>query len=209
MDALAGRVMEPVRVTPLHAWHVSHGASMMNAGLWKRPEHYGDPLAEALAVRERVGIIDVSTLGKLHLSGPDVAPLLERLYTNRWQKLAVGRVRYGVMVNDEGVVMDDGTTARLADDFYYMTTTSSGASSVHEWIEWWLQSGWDFDVQVLNVTEAARRLEHGRTARQRRARAGDRGRRPEPRGVPLSARPAGARSPERPPSCCASGSRAS
>ncbi len=154
MDALAGRVMEPVRVTPVHAWHVQHHGHMINTGLWKRPEHYGDPVAEALAVRERVGIIDVSTLGKLQLTGPDVALMLERLYTNRWQKLAVGRVRYGVMVNDEGVVMDDGTTARLADNVYYMTTTSSGVSGVHEWIEWWLQSGWPFDVQVVNVTEA-------------------------------------------------------
>jgi sarcosine oxidase subunit alpha len=153
MDTLAGRVMEPVRVTPLHAWHVDHKAHMINAGLWKRPEHYGDPVAEALAVRERVGLIDVSTLGKLQLTGPDVARLLERVYTNRWQGLDMGRARYGVMVNDEGVVMDDGVTARLGDDLYYMTTTSSGASGVHEWIEWWLQSGWSFDVQVVNVTE--------------------------------------------------------
>jgi sarcosine oxidase subunit alpha len=154
MDSLAGRVMEPVRVSPVHAWHISHHAHLINAGLWKRPEHYGDPVAEVLAVRERAGIIDVSTLGKLHISGPDAVPLLERLYTNRWQNLAVGRVRYGLMVNDEGVVMDDGTTARLADDLYYMTTTSSGASGVYEWIEWWLQSGWSFDVQVVNITEA-------------------------------------------------------
>ncbi len=154
MDTLAGRVMEPVRVTPLHAWHIRHNAHLINAGLWKRPEHYGDPVAEARAVRERAGIIDVSTLGKLQITGPDAALLLERLYTNRWRDLRVGRVRYGVMVNDEGVVMDDGVTARLADDLYYMTTTSSGASGVHEWIEWWLQSGWPFDVQVVNVTEA-------------------------------------------------------
>ena len=154
MDTLAGRVMEPVRVTPLHVWHVNHKGQMINAGLWKRPEHYGDPVAEALAVRERVGLIDVSTLGKLKITGPDVALLLERLYTNRWQDLDVGRVRYGVMVNDEGVVMDDGVTARLGDGLYYMTTTSGGASGVHEWIEWWLQSGWSFDVQVVNVTEA-------------------------------------------------------
>jgi sarcosine oxidase subunit alpha len=153
MDTLAGRVMEPVRVTPLHAWHVDHKAHMINAGLWKRPEHYGDPVAEALAVRERVGLIDVSTLGKLQLTGPDVARLLERVYTNRWQGLDMGRARYGVMVNEEGVVMDDGVTARLGDDLYYMTTTSGGASGVHEWIEWWLQSGWPFDVQVVDVTE--------------------------------------------------------
>jgi sarcosine oxidase subunit alpha len=153
MDTLAGRPMEPVRLTPLHEWHVAHGATMMNAGLWKRPEHYGDPAAEARAVRERVGLIDVSTLGKLQLSGPDVAALLERIYTNRWRNLEVGRARYGVMTNDEGVVIDDGVTARLADDLYYMTTTSSGATGVYEWIEWWMQSGWPFEVHVLNVTD--------------------------------------------------------
>lgn len=155
LGALGGRLLEPVRVTPLHEWHLAHGAHMMNAGVWKRPEHYGDPLAEVQAVRQRVGVIDISTLGKLHLHGPGIAALLERLYTNRWQKLGVGRVRYGVMVNEEGIVFDDGVTARLADDFAYMTTTSSGASRVYEWIEWWLQSAWrDLqDVHVLNATD--------------------------------------------------------
>jgi len=153
LGALAGRHMEPVRLTPMHAWHLAHGAKMMNAGLWKRPEHYGNPLAEVRAVRQGVGLIDVTTLGKLHLSGPDVPELLERIYTNRWKKLGVGRVRYGMMVNDEGVVMDDGVTARLDENLYYMTTTSSGAAQVYEWIEWWLQSGWDLDVQVLPATE--------------------------------------------------------
>jgi sarcosine oxidase subunit alpha len=153
MDTLGGRPMEPVRLTPIHGWHVEHGAKMMDAGLWKRPEHYGDPVAEARAVRERVGLIDVSTLGKLQLSGPDVAALLERLYTNRWRGLDVGRARYGIMVNDEGVVIDDGVTAHLADDLYYMTTTSSGATGVYEWIEWWMQSGWPFEAHTLNATD--------------------------------------------------------
>jgi sarcosine oxidase subunit alpha len=153
MGALGGRLLEPVRLTPMHQWHVEHGATLMNAGQWKRPEHYGDPTMEVRAVREAVGLIDISTLGKIHLRGANVPDLLERLYTNRWQKLGVGRVRYGVMVNDEGVVMDDGVTARLADDFYYMTTTSSGAVSVYEWIEWWQQSGWALEVHTLNATE--------------------------------------------------------
>ena len=113
-------------------------------GDWKRPLHYGDVEAECRAVRQAAGIIDVSTLGKLQITGPDAARLLERLYTNRWRDLRVGRVRYGVMVNDEGVVIDDGVTARLEDDLYYMTTTSGNASGVYEWIEWWLQSGWPF-----------------------------------------------------------------
>jgi sarcosine oxidase subunit alpha len=153
LGTLAGRPMEPVRVSPMHAWHLAHGARLMNAGLWKRPEHYGDPLEEVRAVRQAVGLIDVSTLGKIHLSGPDVPALLERVYTNRWRQLPVGRVRYGVMVNEEGVVLDDGVTARLDDQLYYMTTTSSGAGAVYEWIEWWLQSGWELDVQLLPATE--------------------------------------------------------
>ncbi len=153
LGALAGRHMEPVRVTPMHTWHLAHGAKLMNAGLWVRPEHYGDPLAEVRAVREAVGLIDVSTLGKFQLSGPEVPELLERIYTNRWRKLQVGRARYGVMVNDEGIVFDDGVTARLDEQLYYLTTTSSGAGQVYEWIEWWLQSGWELDVQVLPATE--------------------------------------------------------
>lgn len=152
LATLAGRPMDPVRRTPLDGWHRRHGAHMMVAGQWMRPEHYGDPLAEVTAVRERVGLIDVSTLGKIHLHGPDVPQLLEFLYTNRWRKLPLGRVRYGLMVNEEGVVMDDGVTAHLADDFYYMSTTSSGATSVYEWIDWWLQSGLNLDVHIVNAT---------------------------------------------------------
>lgn len=153
LGALAGRSMEPVRVTPMHDWHVKRGAKLMNAGVWKRPEHYGDPQAEVRAVRNGVGLIDISTLGKFHLTGSDVPALLERLYINRWQKLGIGRVRYGVMLNQEGVVMDDGVTARLSDNFYYMTATSSGAGQVYEWIESFLQTGWQLDVHVLDATE--------------------------------------------------------
>lgn len=149
----AGRVLEPTRLTPMHDWHVEQGAKMMVAGPWMRPEHYGDPEAEVRAVRHQVGLIDVSTLGKMHLNGPGAAALLELVYTNRWQELDVDRVRYGVMVNDEGVVMDDGVTARLGEDFYYMTTTSGGAGAVHEWMEWWLQSSWQLDVHLINATE--------------------------------------------------------
>ncbi|NLF64014.1 MAG: FAD-dependent oxidoreductase [Chloroflexi bacterium] len=153
MGALGGRLLEPVRYTPIHTWHVAQGAKMMNAGQWKRPEHYGDPLAEVRAVREAVGLIDVSTLGKMLLHGTQVPELLERLYTNQWRRLGVGRVRYGVMVNDEGVVMDDGVTARLNEHRFYMTTTSGGATTIYEWIEWWLQSGWQVDAGIVNVTE--------------------------------------------------------
>ncbi len=153
LGVLAGQQMEPERVTPVHDWHRQHGAKMMVAGLWLRPEHYGDPTAEVEAVRRRVGLIDVSTLGKLRLTGSGVPRLLERLYVNRWQKLAPGRVRYGLMCNDEGIVLDDGVTACLAPEEYYMTTTSSGAGAVYEWIQWWAQSGWGDGVHVTPLTD--------------------------------------------------------
>ena len=153
MAALAGQKMEPVRHTPIHDWHVAHGAKMMVAGLWLRPEHYGDPLAEVTAVRQAVGLIDVSTLGKLKLSGSGVPNFLDKIYVNKWQKLGVGRVRYGVMCNDEGVITDDGVTARVAEQEWYTTTTSSGASSVYEYLQWWLQSGWGEGVHLTNVSE--------------------------------------------------------
>jgi sarcosine oxidase subunit alpha len=132
---------------------VAQGAKMMVAGLWLRPEHYGDPAAEVKAVRERVGLIDVSTLGKIKLTGPDVPALLDRLYINTFSNLKVGRVRYGAMVNAEGVLMDDGVTARPAEQEWYMTTTSSGAAGVYEWIQWWAQSGWGEGVHVTSVSE--------------------------------------------------------
>ena len=155
LGALTGQNMEPVQVTPVHDWHLEHGASMMVAGLWLRPERYGDPVAEVRAVRERVGLIDVTTLGKLELTGPGVPDLLERLYVNRWRKLAVGRVRYGIMCNEEGVVMDDGVCAHLSDQHWYMSTTTSGADVIYEWIQWWLQSSsWGDGVHVTNVSEA-------------------------------------------------------
>jgi sarcosine oxidase subunit alpha len=126
---------------------------MMNAGLWKRPEQYGDPLLEVKAVRERVGLIDVSTLGKMKLTGAGVPDFLDKIYVNKWQKLGVGRVRYGLMCNAEGVVMDDGVTARIRDDEFYMSTTSGGAGSVFEWMQWWAQSGWGDEVTITDVTD--------------------------------------------------------
>lgn len=152
LDALAGQKMEPVQITALHDWHLERGAVMMVAGLWLRPEHYGDAVAEVRAVRQRVGLIDVSPLGKLKLTGPGVPNLLERIYTNQWRQLGRGRVRYGVMCNDEGVVFDDGVTARVGDTEWYMSTTSSGARSVFEWIEWWLQAGWGDGVHLTDLT---------------------------------------------------------
>jgi sarcosine oxidase subunit alpha len=155
LGALAGRVHEPVRRSPLHDWHVEHGAAPLIAGAWIRPDHYGDPAGEARNVREAVGIIDVTPLGKLDLRGPDVPRLLNQLYVNKWSKLPVGSVRYGAMCTEDGVVFDDGVTGHLGDDHYLMTTTSSGALAVWEWVENWLQTerpGWR--VHVTPVTTA-------------------------------------------------------
>ncbi|MCP4359051.1 MAG: FAD-dependent oxidoreductase [Chloroflexi bacterium] len=153
LGALAGQMMEPVKYTPIHDWHIEQGAKMMVAGLWLRPEYYGDVRAEVTAVRQRVGLIDISTLGKLKLTGPGVPNLLDRIYINKWQKLAVGRVGYGLMCNDEGIIMDDGVTAHVDELEWYMTTTSSGATAVYEWIQWWVQSGWGNGVHITNVSE--------------------------------------------------------
>jgi len=126
----------------------------MVAGLWLRPQQYEDPSTEVTAVRERVGIIDVSPLGKLKLTGPGVTRLLERIYVNRWNKLARGRVRYGLMCNDEGVVLDDGVCAHVREGEWYMSTTSTGSAGIFEWIQWWVQSGWGEGVHVTDLTEA-------------------------------------------------------
>ncbi len=153
LGVLAGRKLEPVRLSPMHQRHLALGARLMDAGQWKRPEHYGDPQAEVQAVRERVGLIDVSTLGKLNVQGPDAVLLLERVYTNRFANLPVGRSRYGVMCTEEGIVFDDGVVCRLGDDHYYLTTTSGGVNTVYEWLTWWLTS-WGWRVHVANVTSA-------------------------------------------------------
>jgi sarcosine oxidase subunit alpha len=153
LGALAGRALEPTRYSPMHDWHVAHGARPLVAGAWIRPEHYGDPAAEVRAVREGVGIIDVTPIGKLDLRGPDVPRLLDLLYVNKWQKLAEGRVRYGVMCTEDGVVFDDGVTGHLGPDHYLMSTTSSGAAAVWEWVENWLQTAHpEWQVHCVPVT---------------------------------------------------------
>jgi len=140
LGALAGRMFEPIRRSPLQGWHEAHGARPLVAGQWIRPDHYGDPEAEVRNVRRNVGLIDVTPLGKLDLRGPDVPRLLNFVYVNKWSKLDVGAVRYGVMCGEDGVVLDDGVTGRLAPDRWLMSTTSSRADAVYEWIESWLQT---------------------------------------------------------------------
>lgn len=153
LGALAGREREPVRRSPMQSWHEQHGAVPLVAGAWVRPDHYGDPAAEASSVREGVGVIDVTPIGKLDLRGPDVAKLLNLVYVNKWSKLEVGRVRYGVMCGEDGVVIDDGVTARLGDEHYLMTTTSTGAATIWAWLESWLQTEHpEWQVHVTPVT---------------------------------------------------------
>lgn len=154
LGTLAGRKYEPVRYSPIQPWHEAHGARPLIAGQWIRPDHYGDPAAEVRAVRTGVGIIDVSPLGKIDLRGQDVARLLEFVYVNRWTDLDVGRVRYGIMCAEDGVILDDGVTGRLGPDRYLMTTTSGGAGTVWNWLDDWLQTGFpDWDVKMTAVTD--------------------------------------------------------
>lgn len=153
LGALAGRIHEPVRRSALQDWHEANGAQPLLAGQWVRPDHYGDPMAEATNVRTNVGLIDVTPLGKLDLRGRDVPKLLELVYVNKWQSLEQGRVRYGAMVAEDGVVSDDGVTGRLGENHWLMTTTSSGAGAVWEMLEDWLQTYQpEWEVHVTAVT---------------------------------------------------------
>ena len=153
LGALAGRPIEPAKRSPLHGVHRDLGASIKWAGDWRRAYDYGDPEGEALSVHEAAGLIDVSTLGKLIVSGPQAGELLDRLYPNRLSNLKPGRVRYGVLTSDAGRIMDDGTITRIDDETFYVTTTSSGAGAVEQWFSWWL-ADWRMDVQLSDVTQA-------------------------------------------------------
>ena len=154
LGTLAGRKYEPIRYSAMQPWHEANDATPLLAGQWVRPDHYGDPAAEVNTVREGVGIIDVSPLGKIDLRGADVSKLLEFVYVNRWSKLDVGKVRYGVMCGEDGVIIDDGVTGRLGPDHYLMTTTSGGAGGVWNWLDDWLQTGFpEWDVKMTAVTD--------------------------------------------------------
>ncbi len=165
IGALAGRhigeFFDPVRKTPMSDWHAANGAVFEPVGRWRRPFYYprtGEDMESAIrrecrAVREGAGLLDASTLGKIDLQGADVVTLLDRVYTNGWGSLAVGQCRYGVMLRDDGMVFDDGVTARLSEQHYLMTTTSGHADAVLSWLEEWLQCEWpDLDVWPSSVT---------------------------------------------------------
>ena len=157
-----GHHFQPVRKTPLHDWADELGAVFVETGLWMRsswfPREGEDWLAaasrEVLATRNGVGICDVSTLGKIDVQGRDAGAFLDKLYCNTFSTLAVGKARYGLMLREDGIVMDDGTTSRLAEDHYVMTTTTANAAKVMSHMEFCHQALWpDLDVQYVSVTE--------------------------------------------------------
>ncbi len=157
-----GELSDPVRTTAIHPWHEAHGAVFEDVGQWKRPWYYpqaGETMQaavnrECLAVRGAVGVMDASTLGKIELHGPGVAEFLDRIYTNAWKKLGIGHCRYGLMCGEDGMVFDDGVTARLGQQHYFMTTTTGGAARVLDWLEEYLQTEWPgLQVYCTSVTE--------------------------------------------------------
>jgi sarcosine oxidase, subunit alpha len=157
-----GRHFAPSRRTPMHDAHLTAGAVMAQTGVWLRPQCY--PRAresleaaarrEASAVRTRVGLVDISTLGKLELFGPDAALFLERVYINRWRGLKVGRCRYGVMLREDGIVFDDGTTSRIAETHYFMTVTTGQAPLAARRLDYWHKVLWpELDLRIVSVTD--------------------------------------------------------
>jgi sarcosine oxidase, subunit alpha len=152
MGVLGGRPFEPAKRSSIHARHRELGANVKWAGDWRRAYDYGDPQAEALGVNRTAGLIDVSTLGKLLVRGPEAGEFLDRLYPNRFSNLAPGRIRYGVISSDAGRIVDDGTICRLDDEAFYVTTTSSGAGAVEEWFSWWL-AAWGMRVHLTDLTQ--------------------------------------------------------
>ncbi len=164
--AIAGRdvnnLFDPERYTAIHRWHVEQGAAFEDVGQWKRPWFFprqSENMQEAvnrecLAVRNSVGILDASTLGKIDIQGPDAAEFITRMYTNSYLKLAPGKCRYGVMLKEDGMIFDDGVCACLADNHYLMFTTTGGAAGVLAWLELWQQTEWpELQVYFTSVTD--------------------------------------------------------
>ncbi len=154
MGLIAGNPQEPRKRTSLHHRSKDMGGKMMWTGAWRRPHSYSDdPGQEARHVHHALGLIDVSTLGKILVTGPDAGAFLDRVYPNRFSDLKVGRTRYGVLTGDAGRIMDDGVVARIDDDSFYVSTSSTGADGVYQWFTWW-NAVWFMDVQFANLTGA-------------------------------------------------------
>ncbi|HSF65209.1 MAG TPA: sarcosine oxidase subunit alpha family protein [Paracoccaceae bacterium] len=166
LGALAGEargdIFQPLRKTPMHGWHETHGAYFEPVGLWRRPycfprggESHADAVTrEVTNTRAAVGLLDASTLGKIVVKGPDAGRFLDMLYTGVMSTLPVGKCRYGLMCNEQGFLSDDGVVARLSEDTWLCHTTSGGADRIHGWMEDWLQcEWWDWKVYTANLTE--------------------------------------------------------
>ena len=157
-----GEYFDIFRKTPMHDWHVEHKAEFENVGQWKRAWYYpknNEDMHQAVqreskAARESAGILDASTLGKIDIQGTDASEFLNRVYTNAWSKLGIGKCRYGLMLNEDGMVYDDGVTTRLGENHYIMTTTTGGAATVLGKLEDYLQTEWpELDVYLTSVTD--------------------------------------------------------
>lgn len=166
LGALAAREvgtdLAPLRLSPMHDWHVGVGANFVTVGLWLRAQYYarrGEAMMDAinrevLTVRKAVGLVDVSTLGKIEIQGRDAAEFLDRIYINRWKNLKVGRCRYGFMLREDGFVLDDGTTTRTGENSFYMTTTTAQAGPVMAHLEYYAQTVWpELHVHLTSVTD--------------------------------------------------------
>ena len=157
-----GELHDPVRKTAMHQWHATQGAPFENVGQWHRPWYYprnqedldAAVARECLAVRNSVGIMDASTLGKIDVQGKDAVNFLERIYTHNVGKMKVGRCAYGIMLGEDGMVKDDGVMARLGEQHFYLTTTTGGAAAVLAWLELWLQTEWpELEVYLTSLTD--------------------------------------------------------
>jgi sarcosine oxidase subunit alpha len=157
-----GELYDPVRKTAIHEWHEAAGAPMEVVGQWHRPHYFPQSgedaeaavARECLAVRRSVGLMDASTLGKIDVRGPDAACFLDRIYTHDVGRMKAGRCSYAVMLGEDGMVMDDGVLARIAENHFYATTTTGGAAAVLAWMESWLQTEWpDLDVYLTSLTD--------------------------------------------------------
>ncbi|MDE0245635.1 MAG: sarcosine oxidase subunit alpha family protein [Gammaproteobacteria bacterium] len=157
-----GELYDPVRTTAIHQWHEAAGAPMETVGQWHRPWYFprnGEDLhaavaRECLAVRNSLGVMDASTLGKIDACGPDVVEFLERIYTHNVGRMQVGRCAYGVIPGEDGMLMDDGVMARTGERRFYLTTTTGGAAAVLDWMEKWLQTEWpDLEVYLTSLTD--------------------------------------------------------
>jgi len=166
LGAIAGRHIKEFfdieRRTPMHSWHKNNGALFEDVGQWKRAWYYPQlnenmhsaVNREVKATRDSLGILDASTLGKIDIKGKDVAEFLNRIYTNAWSKLEIGKCRYGLMLGDDGMVIDDGVTSRIDENHYLMSTTTGNAASVMNKLEDWLQTEWpELKVYLTSVTE--------------------------------------------------------